>query len=356
MSGVFFREFKNIVSKDHLKHDELCADKIIQKICYLGDIDALPDETIKLCHQWFQDIFEFRLIERIIGEAGVFEEIAIHDAQNITKDKLPMDHPHPWSDGDIFRSLRFFCDRNNTDWNSMHHFASFNAKIGHRPFRFTLIHPSLNPEGKAKIFIRSHRERAFDLGDFGCPEACGILEGLVAHKHNVVISGAAGSGKTSLLTSLLHLVPPEEHGIIIEDVGEIRLQEKCFSYLVDTDSEKLKKFCAYALRMSPDRIILGEIRSAEVVPFILSANTGHKGMLSSVHANGAVDALPRLATLFAIFSDSSVHYEAIQRLIHASVEYVVHLERKRITEIIKIIGVENGKTIHDSIYENPPRN
>ena len=89
-------------------------------------------------------------------------------------------------------------------------------------------------------------------------------------------------------------------------------------------------------RMSPDRIVLGEIRSHEVVPFILSSNTGHRGMISTIHANSAVDATSRLSVLFSLFSQGHIRYESIQRLVHKNIEYIIHVENKEIMELLKL--------------------
>ena len=209
----------------------------------------------------------------------------------------------------------------------------------------------MNPQsGTAKIFIRSHKRTNFSVGDFTTSDLTGLLKDLVLHKKNIIISGPTGAGKTALLRTLLGFVPPRDHVVVIEDAGEVRLKGDFVSYLVSPDLEKAKNFCAYALRMSPDRIILGEIRSHEIVPFILSSNTGHKGMASTIHANSAVDTLSRLSTLFSLFSPTSIRYDSIQRLIHKCVDYVIYMENKEIVEIIKVIGLENDKTIYESVH------
>lgn len=99
-------------------------------------------------------------------------------------------------------------------------------------------------------------------------------------------------------------------------------------------------YCHYALRMTPDRIILGEIRSKEVIPFLLSMNNGHKGLMTTVHANSASDTLSRLSLLFSLYSDNgnTISHDAINKMIASSVDIVIFLENKKVKEIARIIS------------------
>ncbi len=350
MNYSFVKEFKSFVLKEHLKRNTVSADDIIKKICYLCELDGLCEKTSFFCQKWFQDIFKFELVKGIIRNQGDFQEIIIHNNKYLQKDKNPVKSSLNWDNESVFHAFRFFCDSCNVDWNTNNQFVSFNSYIDEYSFRFTLLHPSLNPHGVAKIFIRSQSKRSLAIEDFTNKGTADILRELLLQKKNIVISGSTGSGKTALLNSLLNNIDIKDHVVVIEDAGEIRLKNETGSYLVSCDSEKLKEFCSYALRMTPDRIVLGEIRSREVIPFILSSNTGHKGMMSTIHANSAVDTLSRLSVLFSLFSSSDIQYQSIERLVHKSVEYVVYLENKTIIEIIKVIGFDNNKTIFDSIY------
>ena len=350
MNHPFVQEFKKNVIKEHLKGNQVCSQTIMDRLCYICEIEDLSKKLSLYCKKWFQDIFHFNVIGQIIQQQGTFEEVVLHSFDYLQRDKEYTNFKVPWPNKEIFEAFQFFCDSKGIDWNSNNQFVSFNTIINKASFRFTLIHPSLNPDGRAKIFIRSHKKRGFKAIDFTDESTASLLRELVLLKKNIVISGATGSGKTELLNTLLNEIPAADHIIVIEDAGEIRLKNPATSYLVSDKIERLKDFCSYALRMSPDRIVLGEIRSSEVIPFILSSNTGHKGMMSTIHANSAIDTMSRLSVLFSLFSSSDIQYQSIERLIHNSVEYVVHLEDKKVVEVIKIIGLDNHKTIFDSIY------
>ena len=117
------------------------------------------------------------------------------------------------------------------------------------------------------------------------------------------------------------------------------------------EGKTLKDYCAYAMRMRPDRILLGEMRSSEIVPFILSMNTGHRGLISTIHANSAKDCISRMCLLFSLYSNiSKLNFSTITSLICQNVEYVIHMENKKIKEIIKIFGADNLNPIYDYIF------
>ena len=142
-----------------------------------------------------------------------------------------------------------------------------------------------------------------------------------------------------------------EHVVIIEDTSEIQLLHPFTTRMLATDQENksMEDYLAYAMRMSPDRIIVGEIRSKEVIPYLLALNTGHKGCLTTIHANNAIDALHRIALLYCIYGKGQLDYYLILKLVCNNIDSVIFMENKQITEVCKIFGSENGNIIFESM-------
>ena len=111
-----------------------------------------------------------------------------------------------------------------------------------------------------------------------------------------------------------------------------------------------------SLRMSPDRIVVGEMRSDEVEPFLLAMNTGHKGLLSTIHANNAVDTLHRIALMFKVYSAKDLAFDLVLKLAATNIDAVVYLKNKKVVEIIQVFGSEQSNIFFDTLYkedENP---
>lgn len=157
------------------------------------------------------------------------------------------------------------------------------------------------------------------------------IAGLVAQRRNVLISGAAGSGKTTLLSAMLGVAPPADRIIVIEDVGEIRVAHP---HVVSLQARQanlegageigLARLVREALRMRPDRLVLGECRGEEIRELLTALNTGHDGGAGTIHANSLGDVAARLEALGAL---AGLSPEAVGRLTASALHAVVHVER-----------------------------
>jgi pilus assembly protein CpaF len=171
-----------------------------------------------------------------------------------------------------------------------------------------------------------------------------LLEEAVVERRSVLVSGGTGSGKTTLLNALSGFVSPQERLVTIEDAAELRLRGR---HVVRLESRPagiegrgevtIRDLLRNALRMRPDRIVIGEVRGAEALDLLTALNTGHRGALSTVHANSPSDALARLETL-ALMAGLGLPHEAIADQVRRGIDVVVHLERcangsRRVTEI-----------------------
>lgn len=184
-------------------------------------------------------------------------------------------------------------------------------------------------------------------------EGADYLKKLVREKETMVIGGGTSSGKTTFLNALSAYIPPNERIITIEETAELQLQK--IPNLVRMESKQANmKDCAEitmqdlirsALRMRPDRIIIGEIRGAEAVEMLFSAvNTGHKGSLCTAHANSCYDMVSRLETM--VLMGLKIPIDAIDRQIASGIDIFIHLTRmesgeRKVTEITEVSGYKN---------------
>ncbi len=174
-----------------------------------------------------------------------------------------------------------------------------------------------------------------------------LLENAVAARRSVLVSGGTGSGKTTLLNALSSFISPGERMVTIEDAAELRLQQP---HVVRLESRPagvegrgevtIRDLLRNALRMRPDRIVIGEVRGPEALDLVMALNTGHDGALSTVHANSPADALGRLETL-ALMAGVGLPHEAIAEQVQRGIDLVVHLERgadgsRRVGEIAEV--------------------
>jgi pilus assembly protein CpaF len=160
-----------------------------------------------------------------------------------------------------------------------------------------------------------------------------LIAGLVRAKFNVIVSGATGTGKTTLLNALSAMIPDGERIVTIEDSAELQLQQH---HVITLESRPanvegkgeitIRDLVRNSLRMRPDRIIVGEVRGGETLDMLQAMSTGHDGSLATVHANSAEDALMRLQTL-ASMSEVEVPFAALQDQINSAVDVIIQLAR-----------------------------
>ena len=181
------------------------------------------------------------------------------------------------------------------------------------------------------------------------------LVGAIRRGESIIISGATGSGKTTLANDLLSEVPANERIIALEDTPELAPTHPHFVSLISRPPNSdgcgevtLRTLLRQTLRMRPDRVVLGECRGAEVMELLQALNTGHRGALATLHANSPRDALRRIELLCLIASSGSIPIGAIRELLSVGIQWIAQvkrLERKRlITELWHLEGRE-GDTI-----------
>jgi len=308
---------------------------------------------------WFENIHLQAFIKNLIAEKQ-FEEIIFHRhdyIQTIYRGEKSNYTIASLSAEDFQRALTYWSVDLHLNWNHTHPFCSFDYHYQNEDYRVTLIHASTNPQHQSKVFIRKHQNHICYLENFTTDQlAQNLIAELIANRTNIIIAGATGSGKTSLMKTMMTKINQEEHIIVLEDTHELKLDHQNSTYMLaqpEAEKKSLTDYCSYAMRMSPDRMLIGELRSKEVIPFILAMNTGHKGLMSTIHANSAKDTIDRLKMLFCIYGDNqNINSKFVTDLICKNLETIVFVENKSIKEIIKIYGSEDETPFFETLYLN----
>ena len=254
---------------------------------------------------------------------------------------------------DIFfqLALEYLSLNHQISWNYKTPFVSFHYSLNGHPCRFSLLHSQSTRHQINQLQIRRHNKVNFTLNDFTLnPSQTEKIITLIKQKKNIIIAGATGSGKTSFLSACLNHISPKEHLVILEDTPEINSPHPNLTHLVSKNNQayELTDYCHYSMRLSPQRIILGEMRSSEVNALILMMNTGHKGIMSTIHANSSLDCLHRLATLMSFYGKLNANYELNLKIICQAIDYVIYLDHYRTTEIIQVNGSDQGRVFFEA--------
>lgn len=204
-------------------------------------------------------------------------------------------------------------------------------------------------------------ERLIKYGSI-TPQIAEVLKLLVRAKYNIFICGGTGSGKTTFLNAISNYIPSDERVITIEDSAELQIAN--IDNLVSLETRNantagvgavtIRDLIKSALRMRPDRIVVGEVRGAEALDMLQAMNTGHDGSLSTGHANSTRDMLSRLETM-VLTGAEGLPLDAVRQQIASAVDIIVHLSRlrdrsRKTMEITEVVKYEDGKIILNPLY------
>ena len=203
-----------------------------------------------------------------------------------------------------------------------------------------------------------------DLLTYGTmtPEVAEFLQACVAGSMNILVSGGTGAGKTTTLNVLSSFIPSSERIVTIEDAAELRLQQPHIVRLeyrppnIEGRGEvSIRDLVRNALRMRPDRIVVGEVRGGEALDMLQAMNTGHDGSICTIHANSPRDALARLETM-VLMAGVDLPIRAIREQVAAAIQLIVHQARlpdgtRRFTHVTEVLGMEGDTLVTQDVYQ-----
>jgi pilus assembly protein CpaF len=237
--------------------------------------------------------------------------------------------------------------------------------------RVNVVIPPLSLEGPC-LTIRRFRREGFSLEELvqnrTLPgELAALLADCVQARASVLVSGGTGSGKTTTLNALSGAIPSGERIVTIEDAAELRLRQE---HVVRLEARPpnlegrgevtIRQLVRNALRMRPDRIVVGEVRGPEALDMLMALNTGHEGSLTTVHANSPEDALRRVETL-ALMAGVGLPHAAVREQVAGALDVVVHQARRkdgarrieRVAEVVRVAGGAGTRDLYSLRGDKP---
>ncbi|HVB09396.1 MAG TPA: CpaF family protein [Bacillota bacterium] len=231
--------------------------------------------------------------------------------------------------------------------------------------RVNAVIPPLSLKGPS-LTIRKFARRPLQVADLVkwgtlTPQIAAFLEGCVRGRLNLIVSGGTGSGKTTTLNVLSSFVPEDERIVTIEDAAELQLRQ---DHVVSLETRPrnaegrgevgVRDLVKNALRMRPDRIIVGEVRSGEALDMLQAMNTGHDGSLTTLHSNGPRDTLARLETM-VLMAGFELPVRAIREQIASALDLIVHQSRardgkRRLTHVTEVQGMEGEHIVLQDVF------
>jgi pilus assembly protein CpaF len=327
------------------------------------------DERRELVRQLTDDILGYGPLERFLGDDTV-TEIMVNGA----------DHVYVERGGKLERTDARFVD----DAHLMRIIDKIVSQVGRRVDEASPMVDARLPDGSRvnavvpplaltgpTLTIRKFSRDPYTINDlisFGTlsPRAAQFLGACVKGKLNVLISGGTGTGKTTTLNAVSAFIPGDERIVTIEDAAELQLQQEHVITLearppnIEGRGEvKIRELVRNALRMRPDRIIVGEVRGPETLDMLQAMNTGHEGSLTTIHANSTRDALSRLETL-VMTGGVELPHRAIREQIASAFDLLVQIQRlvdgsRRISHIAEVVGMESEViTLQDIFVASTP--
>ncbi len=233
--------------------------------------------------------------------------------------------------------------------------------------RVNVVVPPVALDGPC-VTIRRFVLRRVELGAFAAPGVAGLVTASVRAGMNVLVSGGTGAGKTTLLNAIAAVAPADARFVSVEDSAELALPHPHVVRLEARPASAegvgevtIRDLVRNALRMRPDRLVVGEVRGPEALDLVQALNTGHAGCLSTVHANGPLDALRRIESL-ALMAGEGLPLTALRAQVAGAIDLVVQVARRpdgsrRITEVAEVSGPDEVRLLsrHDEVTAAPTR-
>ncbi len=340
--------------------DEEVKELILQEVLRFSSRNyLLLEEKLRIQKELFNGIRRLDMLQELI-EDPLVTEIMVNGPEDIFVEKggRLFRWDKQFTSGqkleDVVQQIVSFCNRSISKANPI---ADARLSDGSR-VNIVLDPIALNGPVITIRRFPEHPIRIARLIEWGSVtrEAADFLKETVAAGYNIFVSGGTGSGKTTFLNALSEFIPPGERIITIEDNAELQLVtaenlvrlEARNANLEGGHEITIRDLIRTALRMRPDRIIVGEVRGAEAIDMLQAMNTGHDGSLSTGHANSPKDMLSRLETMVLMGMDLPL--TAIRRQIASGVDLIVHLGRlrdgsRRVLKIVELDGIKEGEIL-----------
>lgn len=361
----FYERVRENLDLSREMEDEEIKELIFKVIAqYEGSVYLSIDEKEIMAREIFASVRKLDILQELVDDEAITEimingpkDIFVEKSGILSKSDRHFDTPEKLED--VIQQIVASCNR---VVNESLPIADARLTNGSR-VNIVLKPPALNGP---IVTIRRFPEIAITMEDyirFGAisREAAEFLQKAVAFGYNIFISGGTGAGKTTLLNILSNYIPKDSRVITIEDSAELQIKGVDNLVRMETRNETgegcreitIRDLIKTALRMRPDRIIVGEVRGAEAFDMLQAMNTGHDGSLSTGHANSGSDMLMRLEMM--VLMAKELPLSAIRRQIASGIDILVHLGRMRdrsrkVVEILEIKGVVDNEIMINTLF------
>ena len=344
-------ELQELIAKEMACHKEVERLSIQQRVC--------------LEQRVFNSLRKLDVLQELL-EDNEITEIMVNGPKHIFYEKKGIFYQHPFhfaSEEKLQDVVQQIVGKHNRVVNLTSPIVDTRLEDGSR---VNIVLMPIAIDGSA-ISIRKFGKKAIDMQalidlETLDEEVARFLKQIVVARYNIFISGGTSSGKTTFLNALSAFIPPNERVITIEDSAELQLQEITNLVRLETRNSNqegvkaitTRELIHTALRMRPDRIIVGECRGEETLDMLQAMNTGHDGSLSTGHGNSTMDMLSRLEMM--VLMGTELPLQAIRQQIAMGIDIMVHLERgsdrkRRVVEITELMGVNKGEIQLNPLYQ-----